>query len=66
VTAEASGSAGTRTAVAEVDDIYDVTGRGAFAVARALLGGTDRPGLRNAGAFVGPDAAPSLGIRVRG
>jgi NAD(P)H-binding len=67
VTAEAEGAAGRCTVTGTVDDIYDITGRGAFAVARALLAGPgERTGLRNAGQFLPPprQAADGLGVRL--
>lgn len=67
VTAEAEGPAGASTVTGAVDDIYDITGRGAFAVARALLAGPgERTGLRNAGQFLPPpqQAAEDLGVRL--
>jgi hypothetical protein len=67
VTAEVEGSAGVCTVTGAVDDVYDITGRGAFAVARALLiGPGNRTGLRNAGQFLPPpqQAADELGVRL--
>ena len=67
VTAEAEGAAGVCTVTGAVDDIYDITGRGAFAVARALLAGPgERTGLRNAGQFLPapPQAAGDLGVTL--
>lgn len=67
VTAEAESEAGTCTVTGAVDDVYDITGRGAFAVARGLLNGPgERTGLRNAGQFLPPpqQAADDLGVRL--
>lgn len=67
VTAEAEGASGRCTVTGSVDDVYDITGRGAFAVARALLAGPGkRTGLRNAGQFLPPPqrAADDLGVRL--
>ncbi|ORV54361.1 hypothetical protein AWC05_17300 [Mycobacterium florentinum] len=67
VTAEAESASGRCTVTGSVDDVYDITGRGAFAVARALLAGPGkRTGLRNAGQFLPPPqrAADDLGVRL--
>jgi hypothetical protein len=67
VTAEVDGAGGRCTVTGAVDDIYDITGRGAFAVARALLAGPGkRTGLRNAGQFLPrpQQAAEDLGVRL--
>jgi hypothetical protein len=67
VTAEVEGAAGLCTVTGAVDDIYDITGRGAFTVAQALLAGPGkRTGLRNAGQFLLPpqQAAGDLGVRL--
>jgi hypothetical protein len=67
VTAEVKGAAGQCTVTGAVDDVYDITGRGAFAVARTLLAGPGkRTGLRNAGQFLPPpdQAAEDLGVRL--
>ena len=67
VTAEVEGAAGLCTVTGAVDDIYDITGRGAFAVARALLAGPgERTGLRNAGQFLPApqQAADDLGVQL--
>ncbi|WP_293044987.1 NAD(P)H-binding protein [Mycobacterium sp.] len=67
VTAEAKGAAGSCTVTGAVDDVYDITGRGAFAVARALMSGPgERTGLRNAGQFLSSprQAAEDLGVRL--
>ncbi|CDO90351.1 NAD(P)H-binding protein [Mycobacterium triplex] len=67
VTAEAEGTSGRYTVTGAVDDVYDITGRGAFAVAQALLTGPGkRTGLRNAGQFLPPPqrAADDLGVRL--
>jgi hypothetical protein len=67
VTAEAEGPTGSCTVTGAVDDVYDITGRGAFAVARALLAGPgERTGLRSAGQFLPrpQQAADDLGVRL--
>jgi NAD(P)H-binding len=67
VTAEAEGTGGVGTVTGAVDDVYEITGHGAFAVARALLAGPGmRTGLRNAGQFLPPpdQAAVELGVRL--
>ncbi len=67
VTAEAEGGAGVCTVTGAVEDVYDVTGRGAFEVARALLAGPGkRTGLRNAGQFLSApqQAAEDLGVQL--
>lgn len=67
VTAEAEGDSNRCTVTGSVDDIYDITGRGAFAVARALLAQPGKhTGLRNAGQFLPApqQAAVDLGVRL--
>lgn len=67
VTAEIEGAAGACTVTGAVEDVYDITGKGAFAVARVLLAGPGkRTGLRNAGQFLPPppQAAEDLGVRL--
>jgi NAD(P)H-binding len=67
VTAEAEGAAGVCTVTGAVDDVYEITGRGAFAVARTLSAGPGkRTGLRNAGQFLRApqQAADDLGVKL--
>jgi Saccharopine dehydrogenase NADP binding domain len=67
VTAEAKADGRCVTVTGEVHDVYDITGRGAFAVARAMMAGVgERIGLRNAGQFLGSarQAADDLGVRI--
>jgi hypothetical protein len=60
------GTSGCCTVVASVDDVYDVTARGGFLAARALLSGAGRPGLSSYSSVVGcGDAvAAETGVRL--
>jgi hypothetical protein len=67
VTVEAEGLTEVRTVTGDVEDVYEITAAGTFAVARALMvGAGEKTGLRNAGQFLGsPDhAASTLGVRL--
>jgi hypothetical protein len=59
------GSAGSRTVLAEVDDVYDVTARSGFLAARALLAGAGIPGLRSWTSVVGAGDAVAAEVGVR-
>lgn len=59
------GSAGSRTVVGSVDDVYDVTARGGFVAARALLTGAGEPGLCSYSGVVGSDDAVAAETGVR-
>jgi saccharopine dehydrogenase (NAD+, L-lysine-forming) len=65
-TALVEGSAGSCTVVGSVSDVYDVTARGGFVAARALLAGAGRPGLRSYTSVVGSDdgVAADTGVHL--
>ena len=66
VTVEAEGHTGIRTLTGDVDDVYEITAAGAFAVAVALLAGAGgKTGLRNAGQFLGSPEHAATTLRVR-
>lgn len=60
------GTAGSATARADVEDVYDVTARSGFLAARALLNGVGEPGLRSWTSVVGSDTrvAAEAGVRL--
>jgi hypothetical protein len=59
------GTGGSRTARADVEDVYDVTARSGFLAARALLAGAGAPGLAPWTAVAGSDLATAAEVGVR-
>jgi short subunit dehydrogenase-like uncharacterized protein len=58
------GTAGSATARATVEDVYDVTARSGFLAARALLDGAGEPGLHGWTSVVGSDLTVAADVGV--
>jgi short subunit dehydrogenase-like uncharacterized protein len=66
VTVTAEGAGRRQTAVAHVDDIYEITSQAAFELTRTLLTDGCEPGFRSSGQVIGAPAevAARIGIRL--
>jgi hypothetical protein len=66
ITINARAGRESRVAVADIDDVYDATGRAAFEIAQQLLAGDHKPGLRAAGQVIDDPhtAAQRIGVHL--